>query len=308
MEEREIYIYFYHEQVPNEEILALVDKLVPQETNRCGCLGVSGKMSRSFFMKLLEERMKNGTVDFHFHAGGNGHNIVRIIRFPSTGVIELAAFIKEESTLSEADTAVKDFISCVSVISAYHRESAEKDHNDGESVTVHKAGEPRHKAPDPKTRPARTVSYEGFWVGCCYEMWFGKDYDEIIPLETFGSFGDCTLNETLANGTVHIVMYDDSHSFGSDEAFRRAAAFRAHAELDSAEVKALDKAKELKNEGGWFNSSIEKGHFPHGGCLLLKNYTDKNGQLTYKNQAAKVFISERGPDGKAVFQEIVELK
>ena len=160
---------------------------------------------------------------------------------------------------------------------------------------------------DPEQFPAHTHNIDGLWFGCCYEMWFGRDYDKYIPLDKIRSFDRCKQNETLDNGTVHIVLYDSPDDYASEKSVANAWAFRRHTECDKAadywEAQVRELSKGLNDQV----YEIEEGKFPHGGIRLLKTYLDENGKHVPKHEAVKVHISERGTDGKTVFAETVEL-
>lgn len=152
-----------------------------------------------------------------------------------------------------------------------------------------------------------STSHHGAWFGCRYEMWFGRAYDAYIPLELLASFKDCAKNETLESGTVHIVMYDSPDDFNSAESVRRAFACRAHTDyLNRAEVclKQLGSSPEARQ---YADMIIEDGDAASGEYKRVLTFTDENGKPVSRSEAAKVQISVRGTDGKAVSQEIISV-
>ncbi|MBQ8920652.1 MAG: hypothetical protein IJ060_00620 [Oscillospiraceae bacterium] len=158
---------------------------------------------------------------------------------------------------------------------------------------------------DNRQFPGFTTEFDGVWFGCTNEMWFGAAYDRHIPLKTLAAFQDCAEKETLPNGTVHITMFDAPDAFKEPEAQRRAWAFRAHTDyVNLAEAWRRQQAAAPERRG-FANMEIEDGSFPHGGCKRILRYLDENGRPTIRRKAKQVHISERGTDGKAVFEEIV---
>lgn len=152
-----------------------------------------------------------------------------------------------------------------------------------------------------------THLYEGLWFGCTYEMWYGPDYDRYIPLEKIASFDDCSEKEIFENGTVRIRMYDSFDDFSKPESVRRAWCFCQHTDCDAAADYWTEEINKLIVAQMEYQAEIEYGTFPHGGMCLIKSYLDENGKPITKSKAVKVHISERGTDGKSVFQETVEL-
>lgn len=176
-----------------------------------------------------------------------------------------------------------------------------------EMTEIKTVGDKASLRADPEQFAAHTHEHEGIWFGCCYEMWFGRDYDKYIPLEKLKSFKECKLNETLDNDTVHIILYDAPDEFSTERSVERAWAFRKHTDCDCAAEFWEKRVHELAREAGHFTYEIEEGNFPHGGIRLLKTYLDENGKHVNKCDAVKVHIYEGGTDGKPVFEEIVEL-
>ena len=176
-----------------------------------------------------------------------------------------------------------------------------------EMTSIKTVGQKPHIDADPEQFPAHTHNIDGIWFGCCYEMWFGRDYDKYIPLEKLRSFDQCKLNETLENGTVHIVLYDSPDDFASEKSVANAWAFRKHTECDKEADFWEAQVRELSKGLGQQVYEIEEGKFPHGGIRLIKTYLDENGKHVTKKDASKVHISERGHDGKAVFEKIDDL-
>ena len=52
---------------------------------------------------------------------------------------------------------------------------------------------------------------------------------------------------------------------------------------------------------------IEDGGCTHGGFRRVQTFLDENGALVSREQASQIHISERGTDGKNVFEETVPL-
>ena len=95
--------------------------------------------------------------------------------------------------------------------------------------------------------PGYSTSHHGAWFGCRHEMWFGRAYDRYIPLDLLSQFTACAKNETLGNGTVHIVMYDAPDRFRGPESVKRAFAFRALTDYVS---RAKSRGKAPSNRNG----------------------------------------------------------
>ena len=102
-------------------------------------------------------------------------------------------------------------------------------------------------------------------------------------------------------------MYDSYADFSNPESVRRAWGFRHHTDCDAAADYWTEEINKLIVAQMEYQAEIEYGTFPHGGMCLIKLYLDENGKPIAKSKAVKVHISERGTDGKSVFQEIVEL-
>lgn len=155
--------------------------------------------------------------------------------------------------------------------------------------------------------PGYSTSHHGAWFGCRCEMWFGRAYDAYIPLDLLTAFQDCAKNETLETGTVHIFMYDSPDDFRSPKSVRRAFAYRIHTDyLNRAEVchKRLGSSPEARQ---YADMIIEDGVCTHGGFKRVQTFLDENGVPVSRNRASQVHISERGTDGKAVFEETVPM-
>ena len=240
--------------------------------------------------------------------------------YHSTNIVEIFGNICISETLSfdVIKTKIVEYVAKNKIISVSVRTFDEYRFNDTtyidmvklihpEMTSIKTVGQKPHIDADPEQFPAHTHNIDGIWFGCCYDMWFGRDYDKYIPLEKLRSFDQCKLNETLENGTVHIVLYDSPDDFASEKSVANAWAFRRHTECDKAadywEAQVRELSKGLNDQV----YEIEEGKFEHGGIRLLKTYLDENGKHVPKKDAVKVHISERGTDGKTVFAETVDI-
>ena len=238
--------------------------------------------------------------------------------YPDTNIVTINGGIEiaDIKDLSQILEPLTDYLTRNNILSASVRLADEYMFNDRIDLDNVRSKHPELKSvktigtppyADPEQFPAHTHNIDGIWFGCCYEMWFGSDYDKYIPLEKLRSFNQCKLNETLENGTVHIVLYDSPDDFASEKSVANAWAFRKHTECDKEADFWEAQVRELSKGLGQQVYEIEEGKFPHGGIRLIKTYLDENGKHVPKHEAVKVHISEREHDGKAVFEKIDDL-
>ena len=286
--------------------------------------GIKRLNKESFFDFWTEEL--NASKRLYFQIGGKvpqpyyGNLELSLLYFPTTDIIQIHFSITEteRDILKETEKIVRSFAEKHTIIVSALRNLNEWKYNDDTNIKhiselhpeineMKTVGTKPVERPDPEQFPAHTHNIDGIWFGCCYEMWFGSDYDKYIPLEKLRSFNQCKLNETLENGTVHIVLYDSPDDFASEKSVANAWALRKHTECDKEADFWEAQVRELSKGLGQQVYEIEEGKFPHGGIRLIKTYLDENGKHVPKHEAVKVHISEREHDGKAVFEKTVEL-
>jgi len=317
---------FYRSQVKTEEIIALMRSLMffqpksyrsdPKDFKRIGCkkfweqLNLNLAKQDNFRMELEQYRPYPQNT-----------NCLDLEYISVTDIIKIRCHIGNEEIdiLAETERVINQFVQTHSILSASLRCWDEVMWNDDHDL---KDQQERHpELPEIKVKylggvpssadleqfAGHTHLYEGLWFGCTYEMWYGPDYDRYIPLEKIASFDDCSEKEIFENGTVRIRMYDSYDDFSKPESVRRAWGFRQHTDCDAAADYWTEEINKLIIAQMEYQAEIEYGTFPHGGMCLIKSYLDENGKPITKSKAVKVHISERGTDGKSVFQEIVEL-
>ena len=138
-------------------------------------------------------------------------------------------------------------------------------------------------------------------------MWFGKDYDEYIPLQQIADFCDCESNICYENGTRYITMFKSPYDFSDPDCMQRAFRFRAATDCDAAYEYWKNIVTSIDFVQGQVNMEIENGSFPHGGIRLVKVYLDENNKPVLKAKAVKVNITERGTDGSVLYEETSDL-
>lgn len=316
---------FYRSQVKTEEIIALMRSLMffQPKSYRSDRKNFKRLGSKNFWEQLeinlqckekfyAEAKMVNSdpyisnwiTLEYSAVTG------IAAIRFDITN--------NDINILSIAERTVNEFAEKHHIISASIRSFSEWKWNDYSNLKYQIEAHPELSEiktmqialddyADPEQFAGHTHFHKGLWFGCTYEMWYGPDYDRYIPLEKIASFDDCSEKEIFENGTVRIRMYDSYDDFSKPESVRRAWAFRHHTDCDAAADYWTEEINKLIVAQMEYQVEMEYGEFPHGGMCLMKAYLDENGKPITKSKAVKVHISERGTDGKSVFQEIVEL-
>lgn len=318
-------ISFYRKNVSDKSIIDLMKKLIcfRPTTFRPNRKGIK-RLNKDTYFEYLEECLKEhnrGHYSVETMSSKTKFCSVSVWTYPSTDIAEVAYSItsQDQNLIPQTEKIVNDFIKNHIIISASIRRWTEREFNDStdidtatelhpELTEIKTVGYKPCLNPDPEQFAAHTHDYHGIWFGCCYEMWFGRDYDKYIPTEKLKTFKECKLNETLYNDTIHIILYDSPDEFSTEKSVDRAWAFRKHTDCDRAAEVWEKRVNELAHEAGHFTYEIEEGKFPHGGIRLLKTYLDANGNHVNKCNAVKVHIYECGTNGKPVFEEIVELK
>lgn len=325
----DLVMHLQRSAVPAEDIIALAHELMRFQPTGFESTPKARQFRRLGSKTFWEQLRLNLAYDdtMHMRAHEGIYNSLYLRYEPVTDM--LCIFLSlENDQYSNVQKIVHSFVRSHPICSAAMRLKAEFSWNsylnhytaDGENRAI-----PKIRAEHPeitevqlvyqKTTPPKpmidkrqfagyTTEFDGVWFGCSYEMWFGKMYDRYIPLALLTSFADCEQNEILENGTVHIVMYDAPDMFKSEEALRRAWAFRTHTDYVSLAAEWRRRQASAPERRGFANMEIEDGSFPHGGCKRILTYLDANGSPTIRRKASQVHISERGTDGTAVFEEI----
>ena len=316
---------FYRSQVKTEEIIALMRSLMFFQPK-------SFKSNRKDFKRLgcknFWEQVEIGlNCNDSFRASLEAldpetdvYNRLKIQVSSATGIVVIRFTIQNDSidVCAKTEKVINDFVLNHHILSASLRSRTERDWNDDHNLENQWKRHPELREiktmniamvdfADPEQFAGHTHFHKGLWFGCTYEMWYGPDYDRYIPLEKIASFDDCSEKEIFENGTVRIRMYDSYADFSKPESVRRAWGFRHHTDCDAAADYWTEEINKLIVAQMEYQVEMEYGEFPHGGMCLMKAYLDENGKPITKSKAVKVHISERGTDGKSVFQEIVEL-
>ena len=240
--------------------------------------------------------------------------------FPVTNIVQIRVVINTDDT--EVLKKLEDTITCFSkthiIISASIRTLDEYNWNDNNDLELQRRNHLEIKeiktiqiayvdVADIEQFSGHTHEYEGLWFGCSYEMWFGNDYDTYIPLHKIANFNEYEYKNIFENGTVHIKMYKTPNDFDETSCIQRAFMFRKATNCDNAFEVWRNKIINTSVEQGQFVVEIEDGIFPHGGIKLIKAYLDENEQPILKSKAVKVNISDRGTDGRILYEETMKL-
>ena len=322
-------VYLPRSEIPDEDVLALALALTVFRPTGFRAKPQARQFSRlgrkSFWEQLRLNLLSGDKMRMDAHAGIFNRLFLRYE--PVTDILCIYLWLNDDryDTVQEI---VHQFAQSHPILSASMRTSAESDWNsyldcftaDGTNTAIAKIHVEHPEISEvnliyQKTTPPKplidkqqfagfTTEFDGVWFGCTHEMWFGRNYDKYLPLQTLAAFRDCAQNETLANGTVHIVMYDAPDAFRSEESLRRAFAYRAHTDYVNLAADWRKRLSAAPERRGFANMEIVSGTFPHGGVKRVLTYLDADGRPVIRKKASQVHISERGADGKELFLEI----
>lgn len=328
MESVQLCLTFRRERAETEEIIALMRSLMCFQPTGFKSTRKQFKRigSKNFWEQLRMNLMQEKRYRMSAHSY-TPYQTLSIEYSAVTGVLRIWLSVEDETrpVFSEKEAVVHAFAQSHEILSAALRTGAES-HWNGYVDYIDAAGNNlsliKCRAEHPELSEIRTVrigtsdhidgtqfsgystDYDGIWFGCSYEMWFGADYDAYIPLHTLAAFTDCESNETLENGTVHIIMYDSKENFQTAESVRRARHFRAHTDCDTIAVRCREEIARSPAALAQANMVIESGSFPNGGVRRILTFLDADGKPVTRGEAAQIHVSERGTDGKAVSETI----
>ena len=243
------------------------------------------------------------------------------IRYYSTTdiiFVKIIVYTDDYDVLKHLNSIFSDFSRKNIILSASLRTIAEYDWNDSWDIELHRKNHQELKEIRTiKSHHDETIDFEqfsghthvieGLWFGCTYKMWFGKDYDEYIPLQKIADFRDCESNICYENGTRYITMFKSPYDFSDPSCMQKAFKFREVTDCDAAYEHWKKIVTSIDYVQGQVNMEIEKGTFPHGGIRLIRVYLDENNNATLKARAVKVNITERGTDGSVLYEETFDL-
>lgn len=322
-------ISFYNCNVETSDIMELYKTLIlftprtyqisPKSTKRMGSKNIYPEIE----YRLSEPKMFRSIIEYYnYDVTPFISESVIMEKHPSTGIIVIRGSILNNNNngYEKVNSILSKFVNTHSIISASIRSESEESWNeftDLRNVSKYHTDMSKIKTfipvkmvtpiADIEQFPGHTHSYDGIWFGCSYEMWFGKDYNNYIPLKHINSFADCAVKEVYENGTIRIKMFDDINAYNSDEAVSRQFAFRRHTKCDEMADYWHKRVKDLQREVNNESISIYEGKFEHGGVRLIKYYLDSNNNPTCRSEAVKVHIEERGTDGKNIFTETLPI-
>ena len=245
---------------------------------------------------------------------------LNIYYYPTTKLVFIKSIVRTNNIgcFERFENIISDFAQEYHIVAASLRTSEEYEWNDSWDIELHRKNHQELKeirtikshhdeTIDFEQFSGHTHEIEGLWFGCTYKMWFGKDYDEYIPLQQIADFCDCESNICYENGTRYITMFKSPYDFSDPSCMQKAFKFREVTDCDAAYEHWKKIVTSIDYVQGQVNMEIEKGTFPHGGIRLFKVYLDENNKPVLKAKAVKVNITERGTDGSVHNEETSDL-